>query len=150
MQSLRDAVHRIPHPHASSQSRTSLTSEKKQKSEAPNRSSINDEDAISLKVPNLPSRSSMYYSSTCIRRGLVVRISAFHAGGPGSIPGVGILFFVLSVFLCLYIQPVYSFFFNVCFLRSKAERVRLNTRQLYVYTLQRFLYQCEYTYYLLL
>ncbi len=27
-----------------------------------------------------------------IRRGLVVRISAFHAGGPGSIPGVGILF----------------------------------------------------------
>ena len=32
-----------------------------------------------------------------IRRGLVVRISAFHAGGPGSIPGVGIPFFVWSL-----------------------------------------------------
>ena len=28
--------------------------------------------------------------------GLVVRIPAFHAGGPGSIPGVGTCFFLLS------------------------------------------------------
>ena len=34
-----------------------------------------------------------------IRRGLVVRISAFHAGGPGSIPGVGIHFFLPVLFM---------------------------------------------------
>ncbi len=89
MQSLRDAVHRIPHPHISS-SRTSLTSEKNRKVEITKSSTIDVQDTISLKVPDI---SSMYCLFRCIRRGLVVRISAFHAGGPGSIPGVGILFF---------------------------------------------------------
>ena len=28
--------------------------------------------------------------------GLVVRIPAFHAGGPGSIPGVGNIFFIAN------------------------------------------------------
>ena len=39
---------------------------------------------------------AFHVHSRSIRRGLVVRISAFHAGGPGSIPGVGILFLLLS------------------------------------------------------
>ena len=40
----------------------------------------------------------------------MVRIPAFHAGGPGSIPGVGTCFFLLSEYtqeLTLYIIPVF-------------------------------------------
>ena len=29
--------------------------------------------------------------------GLVVRISGFHPGGPGSIPGMGMFFFVVTI-----------------------------------------------------
>ncbi len=91
MQSLRNTVTR----HPLSSSRTSLSSEKNKKDEILNSSIINDEDTtISSKIKDEPSKSSMYYLVICIRRGLVVRISAFHAGGPGSIPGVGILFFL--------------------------------------------------------
>ena len=103
MQSLRNAVHRIPHPHISS-SRTSLAVEKEDKSERANSSTINDEDMIPSKVKDVSSRTSMYYLFIYIRRGLVVRISAFHAGGPGSIPGVGIylfVFFSFSTYICL-------------------------------------------------
>ncbi len=96
MQSLRDTVHRIPHPHLSS-SRISLNSNKNLKVSRSISEDINDEDATSLKVPSISSRTSMYKLLQCIRRGLVVRISAFHAGGPGSIPGVGILFFFFFV-----------------------------------------------------
>ena len=97
MLSLRDKVHRIPHPHISS-SRTSLNSQKTATNEIPTSSTINNEDTISTKAKDIPTKSGMYYLMICIRRGLVVRISAFHAGGPGSIPGVGILFFCF----CLY------------------------------------------------
>ena len=43
--------------------------------------------------------------STSIRRGLVVRISAFHAGGPGSIPGVGKLLFVFVASKAVRLAP---------------------------------------------
>ena len=89
---VRDAIHRIPRPHISS-SRTSLNSKKKRNSVISNASTVNDEDTVSIMVPDKQNRSGMYHSFRCIRRGLVVRISAFHAGGPGSIPGVGTLIF---------------------------------------------------------
>ena len=92
MQNLRNAVHRIS-PAQLLASRTSLNAENKRRSVAKSNSTINDEDSISIQMPDIPSRLSMYQSLSCIRRGLVVRISAFHAGGPGSIPGVGIRFF---------------------------------------------------------
>jgi hypothetical protein len=106
VQSIRDAVKRISRPHISS-SRTSLNSKKKRNSTMSIASTINDEDGISIKVPDKQNRSSMYHSFVCIRRGLVVRISAFHAGGPGSIPGVGILFFSCMFFFHLiFIYPI--------------------------------------------
>ena len=45
------------------------------------------------------------YSKIYIRYGLVVRISAFHAEGPGSIPGVGI-------FYTIYIKIIFLMIFN--------------------------------------
>jgi hypothetical protein len=38
--------------------------------------------------------------SSIVPYGLVVRIPAFHAGGPGSIPGVGKFFFFLNSLFC--------------------------------------------------
>ena len=50
-------------------------------------------------------RSFVMLCYMSVRRGLVVRISAFHAGGPGSIPGVGIPFFVQDKILhCIIIH----------------------------------------------
>ena len=57
-----------------------------------------------------------------IRRGLVVRISAFHAGGPGSIPGVGILFFFLLR--------------NWCRVKNKT-KVNMYVTRVYVYDMVR-------------
>ena len=102
MQSLRDTVHRIPHPRLSS-SRISLNTEKNRPMHMSIGSAMNDGDVVSLKVPSISSRTSMYIVYQCIRRGLVVRISAFHAGGPGSIPGVGIPFFLPFSFTCLFV-----------------------------------------------
>ena len=59
VQSLRDAVHRIPHPHLSS-SRTSLSSKKKRQSVVSNASTINDQDSISIQVPEKQNRAGMY------------------------------------------------------------------------------------------
>ena len=42
------------------------------------------------------------HTTYLIRYGLVVRISGSHPGGPGSIPGNGILF--LEYFQVLYLQ----------------------------------------------
>jgi hypothetical protein len=55
--------------------------------------------------------------------GLVVRILAFHAGGPGSIPGVGRIFCILiSYFFALNLDKlVYDKFFL-----SRAERLAVN------------------------
>jgi hypothetical protein len=44
-------------------------------------------------VYNRKDKQCEHYIIIQVRRGLVVRISAFHAGGPGSIPGVGMIFF---------------------------------------------------------
>ncbi len=110
MQSLRNTVNRISHPHISS-SRTSLNSEKNRKNIISTSSTIDVEDKISSKVKDEPSISSMYHSFIYIRRGLVVRISAFHAGGPGSIPGVGMLFFLLYFFLFTLTYSIRSFAF---------------------------------------
>ena len=88
IQSIRDAVGRLSRPHLS-KSRTSLASEKKTKHSEERRTSR----ASTSPIENPPNKSSKSSKKHCIRRGLVVRISAFHAGGPGSIPGVGIVFF---------------------------------------------------------
>ena len=53
-------------------------------------------------------QSSCKYHNTCIDMGaneglpygLVVRIPGFHPGGPGSIPGVGTIFYPLVQALC--------------------------------------------------
>ncbi len=59
VQSLRDAVHRIPRPHLSS-SRTSLSSKKKRQSVVSNTSTINDQESISVQVPVKQNRAGMY------------------------------------------------------------------------------------------
>ncbi len=123
MQNIRDTVHRISHPHQSL-SRTSLNTEKKDKAEISSTPIINDEDTISLQIPDVQSQSSMYHLYRCIRRGLVVRISAFHAGGPGSIPGVGILFFFLLTLFFIYSIRLFLFL-NACFSRSKSAYAKI-------------------------
>jgi hypothetical protein len=40
--------------------------------------------------------------------GLVVRIPAFHAGGPGSIPGVGKFLFSQLLFMILFILKLHQ------------------------------------------
>jgi hypothetical protein len=105
IQGIRDAVHRIPKPHISA-SRTSLDSEQHPKSEVSDSTTLKDHDTISVERSEKQHKSRMYPSYKCIRRGLVVRISAFHAGGPGSIPGVGMLFFFsfkLPVLSCSFL-----------------------------------------------
>ena len=105
MQSLRDVVHRISRPPMSA-ARDLATSEKKLKSAMTNGVQTDDDnDNTSLKISKAQSRTSMYAVYRCIRRGLVVRISAFHAGGPGSIPGVGrppLFFLGFSLLVCTY------------------------------------------------
>jgi hypothetical protein len=64
---------------------------------------VNSQDTLAIKIPNMPSRTSMSNTHRYIRRGLVVRISAFHAGGPGSIPGVGIYTFFSSSCFCSFL-----------------------------------------------
>ena len=41
--------------------------------------------------------------SSIVPYGLVVRIPAFHAGGPGSIPGVGKFFFFQILFFVFHV-----------------------------------------------
>ena len=109
MQSLRDAIHRVPHPCLSS-SRISLNINKTQQVKMSVSSILNDGDVVSLRVPSLTSRTSMYRLDQCIRRGLVVRISAFHAGGLGSIPGVGIPFFFFHLFIRSFFKLSITFY----------------------------------------
>ena len=51
-------------------------------------------------------RLSAYLCHTGVPYGLVVRIPAFHAGGPGSIPGMGrhMFYLLCEIFLC-YAKP---------------------------------------------
>ena len=107
MQSLRDVVNRISRPPLSA-ARDLANSEKKLKSAMTNGLQTDDDDNTSLKISKAPSRTSMFAFYQCIRRGLVVRISAFHAGGPGSIPGVGILFLLLSKPVCVALSVLDS------------------------------------------
>ena len=98
IQSLRDAVNRIPKRNLSA-SRTSLNSEQKVKGDLAEKSTTSNQDLKPLPASDEQPKSSKSSSEECVRRGLVVRISAFHAGGPGSIPGVGSPFFCLSLSL---------------------------------------------------
>jgi hypothetical protein len=105
MQSLRDVVNRISRPPLSA-ARDLANAEKKLKSAVTNGLQTDDDDNnTSLKIAKAQSGTSMFASYRCIRRGLVVRISAFHAGGPGSIPGVGrspFLGFLCALVVCAY------------------------------------------------
>ena len=61
---------------------------------------------------------SYYTTYAIIRRGLVVRISAFHAGGPGSIPGVGIILFFQIHWYTRYTIRCCNIIFHFFFVRD--------------------------------
>ena len=53
-------------------------------------------------------------AKTFVPRGLTARISGFHKGGPGSNPGVGILFYVELFFVCHLLFVVCCLLFVIC------------------------------------